>query len=369
MTGLSIFRTSFIWVQTVPGILSKKVPVPYGFLGTYGDYAQAFDACQKGTPAAGTLELPWREEPEGNFYWRYYFEGQDAGAVTGVKAWKKLVPFRRPFAVTTVAPQPAEAKVTFEMFYAPQGLAVLARANYRGPAKSPLDAAKLALAVRYDYRFLLAGETAPAGGYSLDTIADRALTQVRKTELGAAEGFSAGGGPVSVTTFLQGENVQPIAQGSDEHFLLEAVTSWNRALKEADLATRKLADAQLAIRNADAENMMYSRGRGRAIWFPRDFVGNARPSLSCYDRNVVQASLQTQSLGAFVAWVAAQLAEGAALDPAVLDRAKRAATLLQIFSAGGTSGLKTTYRSASVLEQITGAQWSSAIKAVQDAPA
>jgi len=369
MTGLSIFRTSFIWVQTVPGLLSKTVPAPYAFLGAYGDYAKAFDACQKGTPAAGTLQLPWREEPEGNYYWRYYFEGQDAGAVTGVKAWKKLVPFRRSLAATTVAPQPAEAKVTFEMFYAPQGLALLARANYRGDAKSPLDAAKLALAVRYDYRFLLAGSATPSGGYSLDTIADRAFAETRKTDLGNAEGYSGGGDPVSVTTFLQGEDVQTIAQGSDEHFLLEAVTSWNRTLKTADLAAHKLADAQLTtVRNADAENLMYVRGRGRATWFPRDFVGNARPSLSCYDRNIVQASLQTQSLGAFVTWAAAQLAEGTPLDGAVLDRAKRAAALLQIFSDGGTTGLKVTYRSASVLKQITDAKWSDAIKAIQAVP-
>ena len=368
MTGLSIFRTSFVWVQTVPGILAKTIPGPYAFLGAYGDYADAFDACQKGTPAAGTLELPWRDEPVGNFYWRHYFEGQDAGSVTGVKAWKKLVPFRRSLAITTVSPQPAEAKMAFDVFYAPQGLALVARANYRGIAKSPLDVVKLIHAVRYDYRFLLAGETTPAGGMSLSAIADRALTQIRKTDLGGADGYAEGNAPVTVTTFLQGENVQPIAQGSDEHFLLEAATGWNRNLKTADLATRKLDDAQLVVRNADAENMMYARGRGRAIWFPRDFVGNAKPSLSCYDRNIVQASLQTQSLGAFVSWAAAQIAQETALDGAVLDRAKRAVALLQIFFNGGTGGLKVTYRSASIMEQIVNAKWDDAMKVIQAIP-
>ena len=255
------------------------------------------------------------------------------------------------------------------MFYAPQGVALVARANYRGAAKSPLDAVKLLHAARYDYRFLLAGETIPAEGMSLSTIADRALTQVRKTDLGGADGYAEGNTPVTVTTFLQGENVQPIAQGSDEHFLLEAVTDWNRNLKMADLATHKLDSARLnKVLKADAENMMYARGRGRAIWFPRDFVGNAKPSLSCYDRNIVQASLQTQSLGAFVSWAAGQIAQETPLDGAVLDRAKRAAALLQIFANGGTGGLKVTYRSASVMEQIASAKWDDAIKAIQAVP-
>jgi hypothetical protein len=368
VTGITIFRTSLVWVQTVPAILAKAVPAPYGFLGAYGDYASAFDACQKGTLAAGALSLPWRK-PQGNYYWRYYFEGQEAGEVTGVQAWKKLVPFCRKLEIATVGPAKPAARVAFEMFYAPHGLAVVARANYRGPALGPTDVAKLAHAVRYDYRFLPGGVTAPPAGLSLDRVVDEAFAQVRKGELGNASGFAGGGEPMSVTTFLQGENAQPIAQGSDEHLLLEAVTSWSRGLSAADLATRELADAQLPVLHANAQNMVYARGRGRAIWFPRDFVGNDQPLLPCYHQNTVIASLQTQSLGAFVAWVAAQLAESNPVNPGVLERAKRAAALLKIFANGGTSnGLKITYRSASVKAQVANAKWDNAIKAVEALP-
>lgn len=368
MTDISIFRTSFVWVQTVPAILSRKVPGAYGFLGARGDYVDTFKACKEGTPAAGTLTLPWTK-PEGNYYWRYYFEGQEAGEVSGEKAWKMLVPFCRKLDIATVSPDKPEARVKFDMYYAPQGLAAVARVNYRGGAKSPADAAKLAHAVRYDYRFLPAGVTDPAGGLSLDRAVDQAFAQVRKTELGNADGFAGGGEPISVTTFLQGANVQPVAQGSDEHLLLEAVTGWRRNLTAADLATRKLADAQLAaVLNADAQNMIYARGRGRAIWFPREFVGNSRAMLPCYHQNTVVASLQTQSLGALVVWVATQLAQSNPVDPGVLERAKRAAALLKIFANGGTAGLKTTYRSASVQAQVANAKWDDAMKAVAAQP-
>jgi hypothetical protein len=368
VTVISIFRTSFIWVQTVPAILSRKVSGPYGFLGARGDYVDTFKACQSGALAAGVLALPWAK-PEGNHYWRYYFEGQEAGEVSGEKAWKMLVPFCRKLDIATVSPDKPEARVTFDMYYAPQGLAAVARVNYRGVPKSPAEVAKLAHAVRYDYRFLPAGIADPPGGLSLDRSVEQAFAQVRRTEFGNADGFAGGGEPMSVTTFLQGANVRPVAQGSDEHLLLEAVTSWRRNLALGDLATRKLAEAQLAsVLNADAENMIYARGRGRAIWFPREFVGNSRAMLPCYHQNTVVASLQTQSLGALVVWVASQLAQSNPVDPGVLDRAKRAAALLKIFANGGTAGLKTTYRSASVQAQIANAKWDDAMKAVAAQP-
>lgn len=355
MTEISIFRTSFIWVQTVPGILARTVPPPYSFVGARGDYIAAFDQCQAGVPAAGTLTLPWRK-PVGNLYWRYYFEGEEAGTVTGTQAWKKLVPFRRPVDIATVSTPVPGTKVTFEAFYAPQGLALVARVNYRGAPKAPDDAADLALAARYDFRFLLGGETAPAGGDRLDTIAERALAQIRNAELGGPKAF-LGGKPVSITTVLQGADVQPIAQGSDEHLLLETITSWKQGLKAADLAAAKLDEAKVPASNTDAENLVYGRDRGRAIWFPRRFVGNDESALRCYHDNLVQASLQVQSLGAFVTWVAGEL-ENATVEKPVLERARRAAQLLEIF-AGGKKAL---YRSASVMKQIGDADWADAIK-------
>jgi hypothetical protein len=371
VTTISIFRISFIWVETVPAILAKGVPpsAPYAFLGQYGGYAKEFNACQAAMlppsrPSASGLKLPWNN-PEGNFFWKYYFEGTHAGDVKGADAWGKIVPFQLELPCMTVTPD-AEARVTFDSFYAPHGVAVIATANYREKCgkkpKSALDIAKLALAIRYDYRFRFDASD-PAAGINLEKAAERALGLARQQGLGNVPGISKDARPFSVTTFLKGKDVDPIAQGSDEHFLLETVTTWNRYLKTADLASAPLADAPLKIRNADGENMMYARGRGRAIWFPREFVGNNRPMLACYHRNITHASLQTQSLGEFVAWVADQHAASRPLAGTVDDRARRAAALLELFSNG-----KVIYRTQSARAQIEFAKWAEAIAFAKKLP-
>jgi hypothetical protein len=359
-----------MWVETVPAILAEDVPAgaPCSFLGKYGAYAAFFDQCQSGNQAAGALRLPW-DRPHGSFFWKYYFEGKHAGDMTGVQAWKKFVPFRTDLPCTTVTNN-AEMRFAFELFYAPQGVVVVARATYRGAPKSALQIAALAQAARHDDRFLVGGDTQPAAGLSLDQAAERALALGRQRCLGDAEGYSGDNQPFSITTFLVGENVNPVTQGSDEHFLLETVTGWNRHLQTADLAGLPLAEARLPIRAPDAESLMYARKRGRAVWFPRAFAGApATPMLACYHRNITQASVQTLSLGEFVSWVAAQHEESTAVAPAVDERAKRAASLLQLLADGKTaSGKKVTYRTASVAAQIKDAGWTKAVDLVKALP-
>ncbi len=363
MAQISIFRTSFIWVETVPAVLAGTVPTGSSgsFLGRYGDYVAAFNACQTGTPAAGGLMPPW-DRPQGNFFWKYYFEGKQAGEVTGVQAWKKIVPFRSDIACTMVTTNP-EVKVALQAFFAPQGIAVVARLNHRGQPKSALDVAKLALAMRHDYRFAVDGSGAPTSGVKLDQAAEQALALTRKRMFGNAEGFPGGNQPFSVTTFLAGENVSAITQGSDEHYLLEAVTGWDQFLKQPELVKLPLAGAQLPVRGADSENMMYARKTGRAVWFPRVFADSSKtPMLSCYHHNLMLASLQTLNLGEFVSWVAAQYDSGAPVAPSVVERAVRAAQLLQMLSAGqSATGRKITYRTTSVVNQIKDAGWDKAI--------
>jgi hypothetical protein len=180
LTQISIFRTSFIWVETVPAILAKTIPAgaPCSFLGTYGDYAAFFDRCQSGAQAAEPLRLPW-DNPQGSFFWKYYFEGKHAGEMTGTQAWKKLVPFRLDLSSTVVGANP-EMRFAFEIWFAPQGVAVIARATYRGQPRSVSDIAKLALAARYDYRFVLDGDNGPRAGVSLDQAAARASRRSRQ---------------------------------------------------------------------------------------------------------------------------------------------------------------------------------------------
>lgn len=170
---------------------------------------------------------------------------------------------------------------------------------------------------------------------------ERALAVAREVGFGKVDGFPGDNQPFSITTFLVGQNVAPLAAGSDEHLLLETAASWNRQLKAADLAKLPRAGAELPIRDADDHNVMYGRKHGRAIWLTRAFDRNPdTPTLACYHRNVTQASLQTLSLGEFVSWTAAQHDAQPPVDPAVRERAKRAASLLQLFFDGKTASGK-----------------------------
>ena len=70
-----------------------------------------------------------------------------------------------------------------------------------------------------------------------------------------------------------------------------------------------------------------------------------------------------------MSWTAAEHEAGSRIDPAFRERAKRAASLLQLFSDGKTaSGKKVTYRTASVAEQIGSAAWGNAMAVVKALP-
>src|SRR6266852_1148623 len=132
MTEITNFRVSFIWVETIPAILAQQMgpPVPrYAFLGYRGQYAQAFDRIKRRRGEPG-LELPW-PKPQGHHYWKHYFAGRHAGDIIGDDAWQKHVPLRGqlPFRITTNERSP---RVTFEAFYSPHGIALVANAYYRG---------------------------------------------------------------------------------------------------------------------------------------------------------------------------------------------------------------------------------------------
>jgi hypothetical protein len=67
-----------------------------------------------------------------------------------------------------------------------------------------------------------------------------------------------------------------------------------------------------------------------------------------------------------VSWTAAQYDTQAPIDSAVRERAKRAASLLQLFFDGKTaSGKKVTYRTASVVDQIASTAWGTAMTVVK----
>jgi hypothetical protein len=358
------FRLSFIWVETVPAILAKQVPLdrPYGFLGHAGPYAQAFDECQ-GKRSARALQLPWLQ-PKGHHFWKYYFGGHHAGDVIGAEGWRKQVPFR------SALPRPITAidrdmRLTFEAFYAPTGLALVVNAYYRGAALAPAAMAALALAVRYHYRFK--SEAAPSAGRLLDAAAEDALEMARRYAFGAVD--ATGGGPFSIATVIEGSDVDLTAEvkpGSEEHRALVAMSEWQEDPAPSRYTAEALKKGTLTGKKPAVADLLYAARSGRAVWLPREFVGSSKhrtPRLSCYHRNLTLSSVQSLLLGRFVEWVAGNQRPPNTVPSLLIERAKRAGQLLSTCAAGE---LNQTYRSHNVDTLIRDAGWQASLDCVKN---
>lgn len=357
MTAVTIskIRISLIWTETVPAILAGNAAsgALLAWLGSRGNYSQNFDDARIGA-GPSTVELPWRS-PKGERFWHRYFEGTHAGEVTGPQAWKRLTPFRGKLTCGISAAAP-DVKLSFESYFAPHGTALLATAYYEGADKSLPEVADIAHAVRFGSFF---GRAGGATNRRLAPVAEEALVDLRHQAFGAnIAGYLHDSKPFTVITLLDGSNAgetEKIKTGGPEHRLLEAVTGWNPSYQSMNLKQVPPATASLAIRRQLDGDLMYARKNARAIWLPREFASGSR-TLSCYHRNVVFASMQTQSLGGFSVWAAAQQQAGAPVDNLVLYQAKRATTLLGLLSAGNPA----IYRSASVAKQIEEANYPTA---------
>src|SRR6185312_5786487 len=168
-TQITNFRLSFIWIETVPAVLARTLDTKqsFAFLGSVGSYAEKFDESKSSAatpstasaakppadpaqPAAEPLTVPWLGSS--NHYWKYTFARQSPRDVTGATAWQSLVPLRvslqRRYALA-----PAEMKVTFEGFYSPVGIALVANAYYRGKARTPMEMAEVAQFIRHQAQF------------------------------------------------------------------------------------------------------------------------------------------------------------------------------------------------------------------------
>lgn len=359
MTAITRFRVSFVWIETVPAILAKEVApgLPGFFLGHVGKYAEAFDRCRAGNGPPG-FALPWTR-PMGNHYWRFAFAGRHAGDIDGASAWRQWVPFRTqlPYHAEATAPP----KVTFEAFCAPPGIALVANAYYRGPARTPLEVAGMAQAVRETLRFRAAPP--PAGDMRLETFAERALRDLVRRLFGDVSSYGGSHQPFTIATIVQGADVDPdtaMTEGSPEHRLLEAVTGWNRNYATMALPAGSLAACTLPRRKTGAAgDVVYARDLGRAVWLPREFTTPQQaPRLSCYHRNLLMASVRTLAIGEFVDWTARTLQGTPPPYPLLIERAKQAATLLAASAEGERA---VTYRSKSIDALVAAAAWHTAL--------
>jgi hypothetical protein len=192
------------------------------------------------------------------------------------------------------------------------------------------------------------------GIYNLNQLLDKLMNDLRGEALGA--GVHAGwvtGAPFSVAAVIQGarayENVV-VSDGGDVHRALEGLTNFSQNWQAVQLPA--LVDRQLELRAKSSlpNHILYGDKRGRVVWFPYHFSPKLMKNfkIGCYHRNLVLASLHTESLGEFVRRTAVSMQAGSNLSYNHSSQAKRALKVLDKFHAKSVN----TYRTWSTRAQI-----------------
>jgi len=290
------FRLSFLWVETNLDIFAPaaKLADSLQFLNKSERYRQVFESTLADKGPAG-LEVPWHKRKK-QFFWKYYLAGAALEAVSGRQAWEHLVPFRTKLPLTVKNWKKGTVRV--EGFYYPHGLALAVTFQVNGPLT--LDGAvELAYAIRDGEEKFVTQEDQSVR--SLDDLAENALTQMRHTlfQQGGTPGKPSE--PFTIFTLVQGDRFTPFSPGGPVHLALQSVTEWMPDRETATL--RELAKVQVPLRgSAAAGSILFGRPRGRAVWLPGLFAKKdpKKPSLGCFHRNLLFASMQVDSLGGLV---------------------------------------------------------------------
>lgn len=300
---IDFFRLSFIWTETNTDLLRNPGPpnAPMGFLGSRDGYMAKFDEIQKGSAPLG-LTTPWRDDPVGQRFWKFYLSTSDLTTTSGASAWAHLVPLRGAVLATINPPQP-ELSFASHAFYYPFGFALVVTVTCK---------ASLSLQETIQQAFQIRSE----GKIKVQTAAgteDLYLTQYANKCLNALRGAvfppatpagKISSEPFSIFTAVKGSGVAAgadIPEGGEIHGILDAVTTWDTDYPDINLTPLNVAKVGLREKSPPG-HILYANKRGRAVWFPGKFTRQAvkRPSVTCYHKNLVFVSLQVESLCGFL---------------------------------------------------------------------
>ncbi len=341
------FRLAFIWVETTLELVHDPVPAaPFAFLGGDATFVPRFDNLQEGQSDPDGLTLPW-PKPAGDHFWTFYLQRRP-GNVSGGKAWEAFVPFRLKLDLSVSAPW-LPARVVAEGYYYPHGYGLVVTFQVEPPTALSLeDTIELARDVRKRRTLVVAWSPTRSEELILDAFADSALAMLREQALGKdAPAGTVATAPFSVVTFVKIDGVDPTAafpEGGDIHRALEAVTGWH----EGPLVN--LPPLKDNVLDPEAkDDVVYAKKRGRAVWSPYPATTSGKHTMACYGRNLVHASLQTESLARLVV----ETVEHGFLSDTHRDLARYAGGLLGRLYGGSAN----TYRTMSCRVQLEQNDW------------
>jgi hypothetical protein len=360
-------RLSFMWAEILPEFLSGTVPPGSPFAGFTSNFrfAKLFVAARDGATTDPKFEVPWVRDKQQRFWMRYLVQGK-LNQVTGGQAWKYMIPLRLDLGLKPGADW-FQGDIFIDAFYYPFGTAVVISSRWE--PNVPLDQLVSEAYRVYNGKFAIAGGTPQL---RLDDLADAAFNALHQRAVGTpSPGEFRSPDPLSIMTVIQGKGVDlnaEVRKNTGVMKALEALTSW-----PANPDAVKLPDLDRAclktMGHSPESAALFAERRGRAAWIPSLFSSgqpraSAKPAanataraklsskLGCYHRNLLFASIQTESLGRLVSYTSKLFAQGktpADLTANHRDLAQNAALQLVKLYLGAKDD---TWRSESPHRQI-----------------
>jgi hypothetical protein len=365
-------HASLLWTERAPSLPGAKAPM--AFLGDRKAFAGYFNGLQAalarrqplsglapadrdafvavlGSPAPGAGALaglhwapPWEvgQHVHGRYFWHYYLGGIPPKAVSGEAAWAHLVPLRLRLPLRAAGPAagggtPA-VRIFADGYVYPHGSAVeiKLRLLYGGSsAVAPRALSDLLQLFNHPVSVCLPG--GKPRELRLQTLAAPLLDYLRGLAWGktaSREAFHSDMDPLWVITVVKGsiaDKNAPLVAGTDLHQVLDGFCTFRPDWASVAAETLPPLDkANLLIGNSagwrvggqTAGHIVYHRPRSRLVWMPEYFTAAELHffKLSCYHRNLVLLSLQTEMLAhALLAY------ESSSAKPAALKKLASAA--------------------------------------------
>jgi hypothetical protein len=292
------------------------------------------------------IGLPWPPDSVRAF-WRYYLECSPPSRVAPWQAWERLVPLHRTVETRgRIEPKDMAGRFQIESFLYPHGIGLAVSVRI----EEELELARMVDRVREILtKPVWKVSWGEKGSASLPAIASHLLAELAGQD--RAPDDPGPTDPFHIATIFQADaDPSCISQGlppEDLRLALQGLCTLRQGWQKEDL--RRLSQCKLRLRSgSSSDDLLFGIGRGRAVWFPRAFTADEvkNRTLGCYHRNLVLASMQTESLLQAVALGGRALSRG--LLPVRLEEVTRRAALLlsRLYLGDGA------YASWSVVEQI-----------------
>jgi len=346
---------SLIWSEMIPELLSMpRRDLPMGWLGQRQRYADQFESA---LARSDQYEPPWTPQTRANrnHFWYYYLGKRFPDELSGDEAWQMLVPLRTDLQVQARLSDEWGGGRIFDTLFYPHGIAFICTLILQ-PRRSLAETVDWIVEARRARVFQTKWEGKPPRRMSLDEFAQAAMNDLRRRVIGTTSMRRVPmADPFTIVTIVKGEMERtqppsPLENRGEIHQALHGLCSFSPTWREEKRGLPDLKDCSASVKLMPDDHVVYGFERHRVVWFPA-YMTKPLPrhhTLSCYHRNLVFLSLQTEMLGKLIQSFAAQLEAGELASPAHLNLVEHGASILSRLRGG----VADTYQSWSARMQI-----------------